>query len=234
MKVDFSGTQSPIIIYRDDCVVAINKPPGVLVTDIPRLVGSNPVHRLDRDTSGVLLTTGSRRNEELLQAQFKERQIYKEYLALLDGVLDRNYLSVSSYLARHPHDYRRMASYQYKPAGNRNYRDAHSEFFVEQCFGDRLSLVKVVIASGRTHQIRVHAKTLGAPVLGDRLYHQRRTTLPQSFPLSVRQHVANSIRRQMLHASTLICRHPRTNKRLKITAPLPADFATTLEILRTG
>ena len=232
MTVSSSGIQSLTIIYHDDTLVVVDKPSGLLVTDIPNLIDSYPVHRLDRDTSGVLLTARDQHNKELLQEQFKQRQVHKEYLALLDGVLDQNYLAISSYLARNPRDRRQMASYQYKPRDNRNYRDAHSEFFVEQCFGNRLSLVKVVISSGRTHQIRVHAKALGAPVLGDQLYH-RRTTLPQSFPPSVRQHVADKVQRQMLHASTLRCRHPQTNQLLEITAPLPTDFKTTLEILRT-
>ena len=224
--------QSLTIIYSDNDVVALNKPAGFLVSDIPETIGTHPVHRLDRDTSGVLLTVRDQANKELLQTQFKKRQVHKEYLALLDGVLDQKYLSISSYLARNPRDRRQMASYRQQPDDNRNYRDAHSEFFVEQCFGNRLSLVRVVISSGRTHQIRVHAKTLGAPVLGDQLYH-RRTTLPQSFPWSVRQHIANNVQRQMLHARTLICHHPRHNQRLEITAPLAKDFSATLEILQT-
>lgn len=210
----------------------MDKPAGLLVSDVPEVTGTHLVHRLDRDTSGVLLTARDQRTKELLQAQFKLRRVHKEYLALLDGVLDRDYLSISSYLARNPRDRRQMASYRQKPDDNRNYRDAHSEFFVEQSFGNRLSLVRVVIGSGRTHQIRVHAKSLGAPVLGDHLYH-RRTTLPQSFPASVRQQLASSVQRQMLHASTLICHHPQKNQRLAVTAPLPLDFMTTLEILRT-
>ena len=228
-----TDAQSLAIIYRDDDIVAINKPAGLLVTDVPKITGTHLIHRLDRDTSGVLLTACNQHNKELLQEQFKQRKVHKEYLALLDGVLDQSYLSISSYLARNPHDRRQMASYRQRPDDQRTYRDAHSKFFVEQCFGNRLSLVRVVISSGRTHQIRVHAKTLGAPVLGDRLYH-RQTTLPQSFPLAVRKYIAHNVQRQMLHASILICYHPRQDQQLTIIAPLAQDLLATLEILRTN
>ena len=139
-----------------------------------------PVHRLDRDTSGVLLVACNASVQEQLQAQFKARQVHKEYLALLDGNLPSNYAHMQSYMSRNRKHRLQMLSFP-RPVSGRNCRYAASEFFVLQRFQQRLNFVKINISTGRTHQIRVHAVVLGAPVLGDKLYH-RPTMLPQTFP----------------------------------------------------
>ena len=152
----------------------------------------------------------------------------KEYLALLDGNLTRNYAHMQSYLSRDRQHRLRMQSFA-APVSGRNCRYAASQFFVLQRFQQRLTLVKVVISTGRTHQIRVHAAALGTPVLGDNLYH-RPTMLPHSFPAPLREAVHN-LTAQLLHASCIAFLHPRTGDACQFDVPPPAHFKTMMAML---
>ena len=221
------------IVAQDAELLVLDKVRGFTIDTVIERVCSTvpaaaPVHRLDRDTSGVLLVARNSKVQELLQAQFKARQVRKEYLALLDGNLPSNYAHMQSYLSRSRKHRMQMQSYP-RPVSNRNCRYAASEFFVLQRFHQRLNFVKINLSTGRTHQIRVHAVALGAPVLGDNLYH-RPALLPQTFPASLRETVY-SLSAQMLHASSIEFKHPRTNTSCRFDVPPPADFNTLLAAL---
>ena len=226
---------SPFTIVQQDAdLLVLDKARGVTMDTVIEQVRTTiatamPVHRLDRDTSGVLLVARNSTVQEQLQAQFKARQVRKEYLALLDGNLPCNYAHMQSYLSRSRKHRLQMQSHP-RPVSGRNCRYAASEFFVLQRFQQRLNFVKVNLSTGRTHQIRVHAVALGAPVLGDNLYH-RPTQLPQTFPAPLRETVY-SLSAQMLHASRIAFQHPRTSEDCCIDVPLPADFSNLLAWLK--
>ncbi len=222
------------IVEQDADLLVLDKARGATIDTVMvhvrnMIASAMPVHRLDRDTSGVLLVARNRAVQELLQAQFKARQVHKEYLALLDGNLPRDYAHMQSYLSRSRKHRLQMQTFP-RPVGGRNCRYAASEFFVLQRFHRRLNLVKINISTGRTHQIRVHAVALGAPVLGDNLYH-RPTQLPQTFPVILRAAV-QSLSAQMLHASRIAFQHPRSHAACRIDVPPPSDFSALLASLR--
>jgi 23S rRNA pseudouridine1911/1915/1917 synthase len=229
------------LVYEDKSLLVVNKPPGMVVHPAPgheggtllnallaycpQLAASGDdrpgiVHRLDRDTSGLILVAKSDKVLRTLQRQFKERQVHKAYLALLDGHLQPSWGRVEAPIGRDPHHRQRMAVL----SGG---REAVTEYHVLEQFdhhsglvaGD-YSLVEAQPQTGRTHQIRVHFASIGHPVVGDTVYGRRRARLPVS--------------RQFLHAQRLGFKHPATSQRMDLEAPLPADLAEILDLLRTG
>jgi 23S rRNA pseudouridine1911/1915/1917 synthase len=153
-----------------------------------------------------------------LQQQFKDRQVRKAYLALLDGHLQPAWGRVEAPIGRDPRHRQRMAVL---PGG----REAVTEYHVLEQFAHETgpaagdySLVEAGPHTGRTHQIRVHFASIGHAVVGDEVYGRRRTHLP--------------VQRQFLHAWRLGFRHPATGQRMELEAPLPADLAPVLELLR--
>lgn len=221
------------VVQHDTELLVLAKASGVSVDEVllhlrAEVATAALVHRLDKDTSGLLLVARTAAVKELLQAQFKARLVRKEYLAVLDGNLARDYVNIESYLSRHRDKRMQMQSHA-APVPGRNCRYAASEFFVLRRFQQRLNLVKVSISTGRTHQIRVHAAKLGVPVLGDRLYH-RPAQLPQTFPAGLRT-TLQTLPGQLLHANYLEFKHPRTHTVQRCTLPPPADFAMLLNAL---
>jgi 23S rRNA pseudouridine1911/1915/1917 synthase len=160
------------------------------------------VHRLDKETSGVLVIAKNDATHRDLSKQFAERTTGKAYLALVAGTPRKSSGTIDAPIARHPVHRQRMS------IARRGGRIAKTEYRVLASTGDR-SLIECVIHSGRTHQIRVHLHYLGHPVLGDKLYGGKR---------------AGDFPRQMLHAWKLSFRHPRTEERMSFTAPTPDDF----------
>lgn len=230
------------ILYEDDLLWVIDKPAGLLVTakegqeSLEELLRTESgeeevhlVHRLDRDTSGVIVVAKNQPTREYLQKQFKQRTVQKTYLALLDGDLSTDYVLQETYLARDKFKRTRMRSYP-KHDTQQQLRYARSEFFVLQRFHQRLTYVKIEISTGRTHQIRVHAKEMSAPVLGDQVYH-RPTVLPLTFPVAIRDKVY-ALSRQMLHAHQLKFQHPQQNESMCFSSSPPADFADLLSSLQ--
>jgi 23S rRNA pseudouridine1911/1915/1917 synthase len=208
---------------------------------LPRL---GLVHRLDRDTSGCLAVARSDAALASLQAQWKARTVEKVYLALCHGApaaegrLDTPY-------GRHPRDRTRYTSYAGghppgSPGGTRRGgpaagagRRAVTTWRVLERFGDRAALLEVRLETGRTHQIRVHLSEAGHPLLADAVYGGRRreARLPAADPV---RRAAETAGRQALHASRLSFDHPRTGRRLSVEAPLPADLAAALGLLRAA
>ncbi len=231
------------IIFEDEDLLIVNKPPGLVVhpgaghasgTLVHGLLAHSTrlalqgsplrpgiVHRLDKDTSGALVIARSERAYLDLIRQFKERGVKKEYLALVYGSPAKSAGEISSQLGRHPIDRKKIAVLEGRG------RAALSRWTVEKDWGET-ALLRVKIETGRTHQIRVHLSHIGHPVVGDETYGggKRRAGKIKSAP--VRQLLFRA-QRQMLHAIWLQFTHPVTGGIVSATAPLPQDFEDMLE-----
>jgi len=220
------------ILFEDDAVLVLNKPPGLVVhpaagnesgTLVNALVFHDPVfqaieragivHRLDKDTSGVMVVAKSEKAMVELQRQFKARETEKEYLALVWGDPPAHG-RVETRIGRHPVHRQKMAVL--KEDG----REAVSNYEMQERFAE-VSLVRVKIETGRTHQIRVHMAHLGHPIVGDTVYGRAR-----------KHHLPVKPERQMLHAARLAFTHPASGKRLSFEAPLFDDMCRLLDCLR--
>lgn len=223
-KIDFG------LLYEDEFLLLLSKPPGLVVhpgsgnsrgTLVNALLhhcraiadvgdSSRPgiVHRLDKDTSGIMLVAKQDAIHRALVDCFKNRKLIKEYVALLHGVPKEKHGRLVAPIGRHPVNRQKMAI---RPATGKH---AVTNWHVLQEFGGRYSLVKMVIETGRTHQIRVHMASLGCPVAGDVVYGSHRDNSP--FP------------RQMLHASRLVFHHPVTGELIDQSAEIWPDFQEVL------
>ena len=237
------------ILYEDDWLAVINKPPGMVVHPArghwsgtlasalqyhlgPKLSESGGptrpgiVHRLDRDTSGVILVARHDQAHARLAAQFEARSIEKEYFALVLGVPDRDRDLVSQPIGFHPQQREKMAIRRDDP----NSRSAETFFEVIERF-DGFASMRLLPKTGRTHQLRVHLNHIGHPVLCDRQYGGR----SQITRGEIRRDAADTLvllDRQALHARRLKLTHPATGEPLQIEAPLPDDMAAVLTELQ--
>jgi 23S rRNA pseudouridine1911/1915/1917 synthase len=237
------------ILYQDDELVVVNKPPGMVVHPArghwsgtlagalqfhfgPGLSGSGGptrpgiVHRLDRDTSGVILVARTDRAHLKLAAQFQHRTIEKEYFAIVAGrpELDRDVIDRA--IGVHPQQREKMAILRDAAAG----RTAQTFYQVQERF-DGFATLAVLPKTGRTHQIRVHLSHIGCPVLCDRQYGGRAEITRGE----IRRDPGDGLvllARQALHARRLRLVHPVSGQVLEVEAPLPADLAGVLAELR--
>jgi 23S rRNA pseudouridine1911/1915/1917 synthase len=240
------------VLYEDaDCVV-INKPPGMVVhpaagnprgTLVQALLhhcpdlqrgggGGRPgiVHRLDKDTSGAIVAAKNENALERLAAQFKERTVMKEYLALVWGKVRPDQGSIDRPIGRHRSERKKMSSLHALPHA----REAMTHWRVEERFEvpDRegtlshLTLLRLLPRTGRTHQLRVHLADQGFPIVGDRVYAPKLLRKRTQLPMGIR------IARQALHAERLIFRNPRSGAVVDVRAPLPPDIRGLLDRLR--
>jgi 23S rRNA pseudouridine1911/1915/1917 synthase len=185
------------------------------------------VHRLDRDTSGLLIVARDDRAHKALAAQFEARTIKKEYLAIVSGVVGRDSDYVERPIGPHPTHRERMAIRLPEDGG----RDAVTFYEVLERFPAH-TLVRCHPHTGRTHQIRVHLTHIGHPIVADKLYAGRdRLTRADLNPGADPDAVL--IDRQALHAHQLRLAHPTTAEPLHLTAPIPADFQRVLDALRS-
>ncbi len=230
------------IVYEDDRLIVINKPAGLvvhpgagvadgtlanaLVHHFGRLPGTESlrpgiIHRLDKETSGLLLVTRTEESMQRLSAMFQKREIYKEYVALVYGAMNAPHGIIDRPIGRHP--VHRMKMTVHAPRG----RESRTEWFVETVYAG-LTLLRVVLHTGRTHQIRVHLSAQGRPIVGDTLYGGSR-------PIRIRQGgAAQTIAppdRFFLHARRLRFFNPWLNREMEFCAPLPDDLARFLEQL---
>ena len=242
------------ILYEDaDCIV-INKAPGVtvhpaaghwsgtlvnaLLHHCPDLEGIGGVrrpgivHRLDKDTSGVMIVAKNMLAYQGLVLQFKNRTVEKEYVALAWGKMMPDKGVIDRPIGRHRSDRKKMSSIHFSQRS----RKALTEWTVEQRFAFAgatsrvaLSLLRLRPHTGRTHQLRVHLADSGYPLVGDRAYGKQRKSAKQTD-----DPVLESFPRQALHAETLVVSHVRTGERTKFIAPLPDDFDQLLRHLRTA
>jgi 23S rRNA pseudouridine1911/1915/1917 synthase len=241
------------ILYEDEAIIAVNKPPGMVVhparghwsgtlasalsfhfQQLSKVGGETRpgiVHRLDRDTSGVMVVAKTDPMHFALAAQFENRTTEKEYFAITAGVPDRDRDRIEQSIGVHPHQREKMAI----RAGHHTSRDATTFYEVVERFAG-FAAVRVLPKTGRTHQIRVHLAHIGCPVLCDKLYGGRasitRAELKRgqaSFSTASDEMI---LARQALHALRIKLAHPATGEPIEFTAPLPADLQGVLDVLR--
>ena len=225
-----------VTLYEDDDLIVVAKPPGVVVHpaaghgtatlvhgvlhqcgELSAINGElrpGIVHRLDKDTSGVMVVAKTDFAHQALAGQFKRREVKKVYQALVDGKPAGQAGRVDLPIGRHPVHRKKMAVRE-------DGREAVTNWRVLERFAQGLALLELGLETGRTHQIRVHMAALSHPVAGDPVYGRKNS-----------RYLELGITRQCLHAHTLAFSHPRTGENLQFTAPLWPDMLYTLELLR--
>jgi len=220
------------ILHEDDDLIVLNKPPGMVVhpgagrntgtlvhallahcgtlAGIGGVERPGIVHRLDRDTSGVLVVAKTEAAHQSLSRQFKTRAVKKRYLALVHGEVRQDSGRIEAAIGRREHDRKRMG------VRVRGGREARTAFRVVRRLPE-MTVLALDLETGRTHQIRVHLAHIGHPVIGDRVYGGRQER---------RRAASDDARadRQMLHAWRLAFHHPVTGAWVEFTAPIPEDF----------
>ncbi len=233
------------VLYEDPSIIVIDKPPGMVVHPAPGnpsgtlvnallhhckdLSGINGalrpgiVHRLDKETSGVMVVAKDDEAYRQLTGMFKNRNIEKIYLAIVHGNVRQNEGLIDAPIGRHP-DQRKKMSIQTKKG-----RPALTRWKVLERFG-AFTVLEIHPQTGRTHQIRVHLTSMGHPLLKDPLYGKRGKSNITEDPRL--KDCAAKMNRQALHAYQLEFDHPRSGKRVQFVAPVPQDMKETLECLR--
>lgn len=220
------------ILYEDSDVVVVDKPQGMVVhpaagnkdetlvnallfhchdlSGINGVMRPGIVHRIDKDTSGVLVIAKNDKSHNILAEQFKNHTMNREYLALVEGRLKNEMGTIDANLGRNPKD-------RLKYAVVKDGKRAVTHYKVMECFSG-YTLVLCKLETGRTHQIRVHMSSIGHPLVGDPLYGFKK----QNF----------KTKGQLLHARLLGFIHPTKNEYMEFTSPLPEDFTAVLNKLR--
>ena len=224
------------ILHEDEDLIVVNKPAGLVVHPAPghedgTLVNAllyhcrdlagiggelrpGIVHRLDQDTSGALVVAKNEHAMKELARQFKQREVEKEYLALVWGHPEPESNRLETLVGRSTHDRKKMS------ATPERGRPAITRYTTIEALSG-ISLLRVAIETGRTHQIRVHMAHAGHPVVGDRQYGGARQKLP-----------GITVDRQMLHAHRLVLTHPSSGERAEFVAPMPEDMCTVIHATR--
>lgn len=217
------------ICYEDEDIMVINKPSGLVVhpgngnynntlvnglldytnqlSDMGEVARPGIVHRLDKDTSGLMLVAKSNRAHEILADDFKHKRVLREYIALLEGIVPTNKAVIDAPIGRDKKNFQKMAVV----AGGKS---AKTNLTVVEKY-DKYTLVKLVLETGRTHQIRVHTAYIGHPVFNDPVYGKKEAT-----PFG-----------QFLHSAYIKFTHPITKEVLEFSAPLPKEFSDFLDTL---
>lgn len=213
--------ESKRVLYEDNVLIAYNKPSGI-ASDDPQLLTIvqrqlpflKLIHRLDRDTTGILLFAKDAAFLEQMILLFRQRKVHKEYLAIVDGEPSRDSGTIENALGE-------IRRYQgqvvWGPVAKSKGLYAHTEW---ECLlrGKKAAFLRCIPTTGRTHQIRVHLSGIGHPILGDHQYGRQFVCAYQP-------------RRCLLHAEKMTFRHPLTEEKLELDAELPADFQEAMEKL---
>ena len=223
------------IIYEDDDVIVVNKARGMVVhpaagnytgtlvnallyhcknlSGINGVIRPGIVHRLDKDTSGIMICAKNDEAHLSLSQQIQAKTAQRTYLAVVRGNIKTDSGTIETLIARDKNDRKKMAVVQ------ENGREAITDYEVVERFG-KYTLVRCKLRTGRTHQIRVHMEYLGYPLVGDPKYSPMKTPF--------------AIKGQALHSQTLVFTHPRTGERLQFEAPLPEDMHKIITRLHLG
>lgn len=245
------------ILFEDKDLIVINKPAGLVVhpaaghahdTLVNALIGHTKdlsmkfgedrpgiVHRLDRDTSGVLVVAKNDKAHENLAQQFKSRSVHRTYLAACIGTPARTEGVIESFLARHPVDRKRYSSLQddeRKVIRDKNYEPeigkwAVTRFNVIKRLPSGISYLQLKLETGRTHQIRVHLSEMGLPIVADDLYGADKKI--KNIQNSQFKEIVKTFPRFALHASELGFQHPSTDENMFFKVPWPEDLAPLLK-----
>lgn len=234
VEIEAKPQNIPIdIIYEDDSLIVVNKPQGMVVhpaagnfegtlvngllyhcelSTINGAVRPGIVHRIDKDTSGLLVVAKTNTAHEMLSAQLKERKAMRKYWCIVNGNIKEDTGTINKPIDRHPHDRKRMAVIE-------GGREAVTHYTVLERFG-MYTLVECALETGRTHQIRVHMASIGHSIVGDTVY-------------GIKKDLEKG-RGQLLHAKTIGFMHPVTGEMMEFTSNLPPHFQETLDKLKKG
>lgn len=238
------------IIYEDDFLVVVDKPAGLTVHPAPghyndTLVNAlvhnfknslskgyddmrpGIVHRLDKDTSGLIIVAKDDKTHLLLSKMFQERKIEKKYLAITINNPRRNEGTIKTFLNRDKRDRKKFA------VAERG-KFAITHYKVVEKF-EHFSLIELILETGRTHQIRIHLKYINCPIIGDNIYSSLKTILsylPDNYHKRVRMLLKNHLKRQALHSYKLKFIHPISGKTIELYSEMPQDMQYTLNWIR--
>jgi len=232
------------ILYEDRHILVIDKPAGMVIHPAPGnregtlvnailhhcddlsgiggVIRPGIVHRLDKDTSGVLLVAKNDETHRHLSGQFKEHQVKKTYKALVFGIPAKDEGTIALSVGRHPQDRKKMSTRSGRG------KEAVTHWRVAGRYGE-VALLDVDIETGRTHQIRVHLSSVGHPVVGDRVYGG--TGRLKSVRDTALRAKLSAMPRQALHAWRIVFVHPRENQEMEFTAPIPEDMRDLMDYL---
>ena len=233
-NLDLKAQDIPVeVVYEDSDIIVVNKPKGLVVhpangnwdgtlvnaimaickdslSGIGGEIRPGIVHRLDKDTSGLLIIAKNDEAHLKMSNQIKDREVKKIYYALVRGVISENEATINMPIGRSTKDRKKMAV-------TKNGKEAITHFKVLERF-NKYTLLEVKIDTGRTHQIRVHLSEIGYPVVGDEVYSNGKNEF--------------GVHGQLLHAKSLDFKHPITGKEMHLEAELPTEFFNVLEKLR--
>ena len=234
------------LVHEDSSIIVLNKPPGLVIHPAPGhtrgtlvhgllthcrdlsgiggVLRPGIVHRLDKDTSGLMVVAKNDSAHHFLGKQFKEGRIHKKYLALVHGVISGNKGEIDLPIGRHPKRRKEMA------VTSSGGKTAITLWRKKEEIGDRFTLLEVTLKTGRTHQIRVHFSHLGHPIVGDKVYGYRKRGRGGHYRSLVE--ITSQINRQMLHSEYLGLIHPASGAYCEFTAPIPADMEALIRNLK--
>ena len=236
------------ILYEDKDLIVLDKPSGLVVhpgagqqnqtlvdflikkygKNLSNLSGIDRpgiVHRLDKDTSGLLLIAKNNKIHKLLQEKFEKREVNRLYLAIVWGLLNKNSGSFIMNIGRNPKNRKKFSIF--KVGGKR----AITKYKVKKNFSNVASLIECKLLTGRTHQIRVHLSSSGNSIIGDKKYGKNKSKLLKNVDKSLINDIV-SFKRQALHAYFLSFIHPIKNNKIQINSKLPIDFSNLIENLK--
>ncbi len=200
------------VLYEDDDLLVIDKPAEMIVDNIPKRV-----HRLDKDTSGVLIVAKNDKTLEFLQKQFKERRVEKKYIALIVGHLKTKQGIIETLIGRSPKDRRKQKVFLAGEPDSQGKREAVTKYKVLKRLKN-FDLVEITPETGRKHQIRCHFAYLGHPIVGDKMYGFKNQILPKG------------LKRHFLHATYLKIKL-LDNQEMEFKSDLPEDLKKVFENL---